>query len=362
MAGSSPIIGAVRGRGAKSNRSGRFETAVRADFDDGWTQADAAAPRLDDSLTAMKSKSIISRNDSPDIGFDQSINPYVGCSHGCIYCYARPSHAYMGLSPGVDFESRIFFKPDAAVLLEKALSKKGYQPRFIQLGANTDPYQPADQRLRISRQVIEVLGRFRHPLAITTKSALVTRDLDLLAPMAADNLAMVSMSVTTLDRRLARAMEPRASTPERRLAAIGQLSAAGVPTAVGFSPVIPGLNDHELEAVLERAAAAGATMAYYTVLRLPLEIKDLFQEWLAAERPDRAARVMSLVRQMRGGKDYDAAWGKRMRGDGPIADLIRARFLLACRRFGLNASHRRRLDLSQFRPPPSPQGQMDLFR
>ena len=356
-----PINGAVRGRGAKSNRSGRFESAVRADFDDGWTEADAAPPRLDDSLTAMKSKSIISHNDSPDIGFDQSINPYVGCSHGCIYCYARPSHAYMGLSPGIDFESRIFFKPDAAALLEKALSKKGYQPRFIQLGANTDPYQPADQRLRISRQVIEVLGRFRHPLAITTKSALVTRDLDLLAPMAADNLAMVSMSVTTLDRRLARAMEPRASTPERRIAAIRQLSAAGVPTAVGFSPVIPGLNDHELEAVLERAAEAGASMAYYTVLRLPLEIKDLFQEWLAAERPDRAARVMSLVRQMRGGKDYDAAWGKRMRGDGPIADLIRSRFLVACRRLGLNASHRRRLDLSQFRPPPAPQAQLDLF-
>ncbi|MDR3506778.1 MAG: PA0069 family radical SAM protein [Caulobacteraceae bacterium] len=360
MPPSVPIVGAVRGRGAKSNQTGRFESVAREDFDDGWTEHDAAPPRLDDSLTPLKSKSIISHNDSPDIGFDQSINPYVGCAHGCVYCFARPSHAYMGLSPGLDFETQLFFKPDAAQILERTLSRPAYKPSFIQLGANTDPYQPAERKLGISREILKVLDRFNHPVGITTKNALVTRDIDILSSMAARNLAMVSVSVTTLDRRLARAMEPRASTPERRLEAIAQLNAAGVPAAVGFAPVIPGLNDHELEAVLERGAAAGAPMAYFTVLRLPREIKDLFREWLAAERPDRAARVMSLVRQMRGGKDYDAEWGKRMRGEGPIADLIRHRFDLACRRLGLNAT-RRALDLTQFRRPSKGGDQMDLF-
>ena len=360
MPPSAPIVGAVRGRGAKSNQVGRFESVRREDFDDGWTERDAAPPRLDDSLTPLKSKTIISRNDSPDIGFDQSINPYVGCSHGCIYCYARPSHAYMGLSPGLDFESKLFFKPDAPRLLERALSKPGYVPAYIQLGANTDPYQPAERTLRITREILQVLARFRHPVGITTKSALVVRDLDILAPMAAENLAMVSLSVTTLDRALARAMEPRASTPERRLDAIRQLAAAGVPTMIGVAPIIPGLNDHEIETLLERGAAAGAAEAHFTVLRLPLEIKDLFAEWLAAERPQRAARVMSLVRQMRGGKDYDPQWSKRMRGEGPIAELIATRFRLARRKLGLDRP-RPGLTTTLFRVPPKSGDQGELF-
>ena len=363
MPPSVPIVGAVRGRGAKSNHTGRFEAAAREDFDDGWSESDGEpggeAARVDDQLTPLKSRTIISRNDSPDIGFDRSINPYVGCSHGCIYCFARPSHAYMGLSPGVDFETKLFFKPEAARLLERELSKPGYKPAYLQLGANTDPYQPAEQRLRSTREILQVLARFKHPVGITTKSALVTRDIDILAPMAAERLAMVSVSVTTLDRALARAMEPRASTPEKRLAAVRELNAAGVPAAVGFAPVIPGLNDHEMEAVLERAAEAGAPAAYFTVLRLPLEIKDLFREWLQAERPDRAARVMSLVRQMRGGKDYDSDWGKRMCGEGPVAELIRNRFILACKRLGL--THRPSLDLTRFQRPTAPPAQMDLF-
>ena len=360
MSRSLPIQGAVRGRGAKSNPTGRFEAAVREDFDDGWTEADLSPPRLDDTLTPLKSRTIITHNDSPDLGFDRTINPYVGCSHGCIYCFARPSHAYMGLSPGVDFESKLFFKPDAVQLLQRALSKPGYRPAYIQMGANTDPYQPIERKLQSTREILKVLARFGHPVGITTKNALVARDLDILGPMAADNLAMVSISITTLDRKLARAMEPRASTPERRLEALRQLNAAGVPAAVSFAPVIPGLNDHELETVLERAAAAGAPAAFFTVLRLPREIKDLFREWLASEQPDRAAKVMSLVRQMRGGNDYDAQWGKRMRGEGPIADLIRQRFEIACRRLGLNRT-RRSLDLSRFRPPNAPPAQMDLF-
>ncbi|MDR3513426.1 MAG: PA0069 family radical SAM protein [Caulobacteraceae bacterium] len=360
MSPSVPIVGAVRGRGAKSNQTGRFESASRQDFDDGWTDDDAAPAQVDTTLTAEKARVILTRNDSPDIGFDRSINPYRGCEHGCIYCYARPSHAYMGLSPGLDFETRLFFKPEAAQLLERELSKPGYRPARVQLGANTDPYQPVERRLRITRGVLEVLSRFNHPLGITTKSVLVTRDIDILAPMAAANLVVVAVSVTTLDRRLARAMEPRASTPERRIEAIRQLSAAGVPVIVGASPMIPGLNDHEMEAILERAAEAGAANAYYTALRLPLEIKDLFREWLAAEQPDRAARVMSLVRQMRGGKDYDPQWGKRMRGEGPIAELMSRRFRLARRRFGLEREIGP-LNLEAFRPPPRPGDQLELF-
>ena len=351
----------LRGRASKSNDSGRFEALTRATFDDGWDETEERPDRLDTTLTPEAARKIISRNDSPDIGFDQSINPYRGCEHGCIYCYARPSHAYVGLSPGLDFETKLFFKPEAARLLEKELSRRGYRPSFIQLGANTDPYQPIEAKLRITRQILEVLARFRHPVGVTTKNALVTRDIDLLAPMAADSVAMVAVSVTTLDRKLARAMEPRASTPERRIDAIRKLSAAGVPTAVGVAPIIPGLTDHELETILERAAEAGAVMAYYTALRLPREIKDLFREWLAAEQPDRAGRVMSLVRQMRGGKDYDPQWNLRMRGDGPIADLISSRFHLACKKFGLNSRNRRTMDLSLFQVPAKPSPQLDLF-
>jgi DNA repair photolyase len=360
MSMSPPIVGAVRGRGAKSARTGRFESATREDFDDGWDAADAEPARLHTTLTAETARTIIARNDSPDIGFDRSINPYRGCEHGCIYCYARPTHAYLGLSPGLDFESKLFFKPEAARLLERELSKPGYRPARIQLGANTDPYQPVERRLGITRDVLKVLSAFNHPLGITTKGVLVTRDIDILAPMAARNLAVVAVSVTTLDRKLARAMEPRASTPDRRIEAIRRLSQAGVPCLIGFAPCIPGLNDHELEAVLERGAEAGAVGAYFTMLRLPLEIKDLFREWLAAERPDRAARVMSLVRQTRGGKDYDPEWGKRMRGEGPIAELVAKRFKLAANRLGLNRP-REPMNLDLFRVPPRAGDQMSLF-
>jgi DNA repair photolyase len=355
-----PIHGPVRGRGAISNRSGRFEAVQREDFDDGWGEGDTEPSRLDDTLTPLKSRTIIRHNDSPDVGFDQSINPYIGCSHGCIYCYARPSHAYMGLSPGVDFESKLFFKPDAAHLLQKELSKRGYVCKPIHIGGNTDPYQPAERGLLITRSVLNVLARFDHPFSIITKSALITRDIDVIGPMAEKGLVRAVVSITTLDRKLARAMEPRAATPERRLAALRALASAGVPSIVNFAPAIPGLNDHELEAVLERAADAGACGAGYVVLRLPLEIKDLFREWLEAERPDRARKVMSLVRQMRGGKDYDPRWKDRMRGQGPIADLIRQRFSLAKARFGLD-KHLPLLRSDLFHIPVVVTGQLELF-
>jgi DNA repair photolyase len=343
-----------------SNASGRYESMTRDAFDDGWTELDEAPAPLRTTLTAEKAKVIISRNDSPDIGFDRSINAYRGCEHGCIYCFARPTHAYMGLSPGLDFESRLYFKPEAARLLEKELSKPGYACELIHMGSNTDPYQPQERRLRITRQLLEVLSRFNHPVSVLTKSALVARDIDILGPMAERRLARAAVSVTTLDRALARAMEPRAATPERRLWAIRQLTAAGIPTTVMFAPVIPGLNDHEMEAVLHRAAEAGASAAGYVMLRLPLEIKDLFAQWLDEARPDRAARVMSLVRQMRGGRDYDPQWGKRMRGEGPIADLTRQRFQIARRRFGFN-TERVELDVTQFKVPPKAGDQMELF-
>jgi DNA repair photolyase len=348
------------GRGARSNATGRYESLVRETFDDGWTELDEAPKKLRTVLHVEKARRIISTNDSPDIGFDQSINPYRGCEHGCIYCYARPAHAYVGFSPGLDFESQLFFKPDAARLLEKELSRKAYQPKVIHIGGNTDPYQPIERTLRITRQLIEVMDRFEHPFTIITKNAMIVRDLDLYARLAERNLVRVAVSVTTLDRKLARAMEPRAATPERRLDAIRQLSAAGVPCAVSVAPVIPGLTDHEIEAILERAAEAGASGAHFTALRLPLEIKDLFREWLETDRPDRAKRVMSLVRQMRGGKDYDSNWNTRMRGEGPIAVLIENRFRTARKRLGLERE-RLSLDVGRFRVPPAPGDQMDLF-
>lgn len=360
MTRSTLIVGAARGRGAKSNCSGRFESRQSEDFDDGWTEHDAHPVKIETTLTPLKSKTILTRNDSPDIGFDRSINPYAGCEHGCIYCYARPAHAYMGLSPGLDFESKLFFKPEAAALLEKELSKPGYRCERVHIGGNTDPYQPIERKLKITRGVLEVLDRFNHPLSIITKSNLILRDLDILQRMAARNLAGCAISITTLDRSLARAMEPRAATPARRLEAVAGLAQAGVPVAVMFAPVIPGLNDHELEGVLEAAKQAGATGAGYVTLRLPLEIKDLFQEWLAEARPDRASRVMSLVRQTRGGRDYDPQWGSRMRGVGPVADLIGTRFHAAVKRLGLNQVERRR-DVSQFRVPLKPGDQLALF-
>jgi DNA repair photolyase len=351
---------AARGRGAKSNATGRFESQVREAFDDGWTAEDEPPKPLRTEVTAERAKTIISRNDSPDVGFDRSINPYRGCEHGCIYCYARPSHAYVGLSPGLDFESRIFFKPDAGKLLARELSRPVYSPGVIHIGGNTDPYQPQERRLRVTRQVLETLERFSHPFSIITKSALICRDLDLIGPMGEARLARAAVSVTTLDRSLARAMEPRAATPERRIAAVRALAEAGAPVTVMFAPVIPGLNDHELEQVLERAAEAGARGAGYVVLRLPLEIKDLFREWLEAARPERAGRVMSLVRQMRHGRDYDMRWGERMKGDGPIAELIGARFAAARRRYGLDRPIPP-LDLTKFRVPKRPEAQLDLF-
>ncbi len=351
----------VRGRGAKSNASGRYEATQVEAFDDGWTDDDAPdVIQIATTVTPVRSRTIISKNQSPDIGFERSINPYIGCAHGCSYCYARPSHAYMGLSPGIDFESRIFSKPDAARLLEQELSARKYVCKRIHIGGNTDPYQPHEREMRITRGVLEVAARFNQPVSVITKSNLITRDLDILGPMGRNRLATAFISITTLDRDLARTMEPRAATPSRRLDAIKSLADAGVPVGVGFAPVIPGLNDHELEAVLEAAAKAGASTAMYVTLRLPLEIKDLFREWLAEARPDRAARVMSLVRQTRAGKDYDADWAQRMKGTGPVADLIGTRFKAAVKRYGLDGP-RHDLDTTMFNAPHGSKSQMDLF-
>ena len=354
--------GEVKGRGARSNATSRFISDKREAFDDGWTAEpdEDALPRVDTQLMPDRARKILTRNDSPDIGFDRSINPYKGCEHGCIYCYARPAHAYLGLSPGQDFETRIFYRPEAVRLLEEELSKPGYRCKRVHIGGDTDPYQPAEKSLKLTRGVLEVLERFNHPFSIITKSHLITRDIDILAPMAARRLASAAVSITTLDPKLARDMEPRAATPRRRLDAIRQLSDAGVPVMVGFAPVIPGLNDHELEQVLEAAAEAGARSAMFVTLRLPLEISPLFREWLAEARPDRAARVMSLVRQSRGGRDYDPEWGSRMKGTGPFADLIAQRFAAACRRYKLNTT-RVEADLTAFRVPPRPGDQMSLF-
>ena len=351
---------AAKGRGARSNATGRYEPERTEAFDDGWTDQDAEAAPLRTTLTPERSRTIITRNSSPDIGFDRSINPYRGCEHGCIYCYARPAHAYMGLSPGLDFESKLFWKPEAARLLEQELCKPRYVCKRIQIGGNTDPYQPVERETKSTRSVLEVLQRFNHPFSIITKSVLIARDADILGDMGRRGLASAFVSITTLDRGLARAMEPRASTPAKRLEAISRLADAGCPVGVGFAPVIPGLNDHELEAVLEAAAKAGATKAMYVTLRLPLEIKDLFREWLADARPERAARVMSLVRQTRGGRDYDPDWNQRMTGRGPVADLIAVRFKAAIKRYKLDAP-RNQQDDTQFRVPADMKTQMDLF-
>lgn len=356
----SPSPPLTKGRGARSNATSRFVAAEREAFDDGWTLDDAEPAQLTTTILPDMARSIIARNSSPDIHFDRSINPYRGCEHGCIYCFARPAHAFLGLSPGLDFESRLFFKPEAASLLSAELSKKGYRPRRIQVGADTDPYQPIERKLRVTRQVLEVLQAFRHPLSIITKSNLITRDADILGEMGKAGLANAAISITTLDRKLARSMEPRAATPQRRLDAVRRLTDAGCPVTVMFAPVIPGLNDHELEAVLEASAAAGATGAGYVLVRLPLEISDLFQQWLASDHPGRAARVMSLIRQTRGGKDYVAEWGERQRGAGPVADLIARRFAAARTRYGLDQP-RRTLDDSQFRVPPKAGDQMELL-
>jgi DNA repair photolyase len=349
----------LRGRGAASNPTGRFERHGLEFFDDGWDSLEGVPP-LKTTVFEETPKSIIAKNDSPDISFDKSINPYRGCEHGCVYCYARPTHAYMGLSPGLDFESKLFIKPNAAALLRAELSAKGYVPGTIALGSNTDPYQPIERTYRITRQVLEVLAEFNHPVGIVTKSASVTRDIDILSAMAAKGLAKVAISVTTLDPKLARSMEPRASTPAKRLEAMSTLAKAGIPVVVMMGPVIPGLNDSEIEAILKAASAAGAKEAGYTMLRLPLEVKDLFREWLTKEMPDRAARVMSLVRSVRGGKDNDSTFGRRMTGSGPYAWTIGRRFEMACARLGLN-THRHRLDPTQFKVPPQVGEQLTLI-
>lgn len=328
-----------RGRSAGINPSGRFEPITRHVFDDGWDSLEDLPP-FKTEVQVERPRTIITRNESPDISFDRSINPYRGCEHGCVYCFARPSHSFMGLSPGLDFESKLFAKPDAAKLLERELSKEGYQPRTIAIGTNTDPYQPVERRWRIMRDILEVLEARSHPVGIVTKSALVTRDIDILSRMAQRGLAKVALSVTTLDRMLARTMEPRASTPMKRLEAIRQLSEAGVPTSVMVAPIIPGLNDHEIERILDSARAAGATEAGYVLLRLPLEVAPIFKDWLLRHYPDRYRHVMSLVRSMRQGKDYDSEWGKRMKGVGPYAWQIGRRFELAARRLGLNTVRR----------------------
>ncbi len=352
---------AIKGRGALSNRSGRFEPYSRVATDDGWSETDEApTPRPATRVTADHSRSVIARNTSPDVPFDRSINPYRGCEHGCVYCFARPSHAWFGLSPGLDFETRLLAKPEAAAILEAELAKPRYRPAVIALGTNTDPYQPIERELEITRRVLEVLWRTRHPMTIVTKSALVLRDLDIVAPMAEAGLARVMISVTTLDPVLARKMEPRAPTPARRLKALAELNRAGVPAGVLAAPMIPALNDSELETILETCTEAGAETAGYLLLRLPLEIKELFAEWLETHFPERKAHVLSLIRQARGGQLYQAQFGLRMKGSGAHAELLERRFRLACKRLGLNRNDWQ-LDCAQFRPPKRESPQLTLL-
>ncbi|MGB6345813.1 MAG: PA0069 family radical SAM protein [Methyloceanibacter sp.] len=347
------------GRGAETNRSGRYEPIAYEPVDDGWESlADLEA--LTTEVQEVPARRIITRNSSPDISFDRSINPYRGCEHGCIYCFARPTHAFLGLSPGLDFETKLFAKTNAASLLERELAAPSYRPRTIAIGTNTDPYQPIERKYRIMRRILEVLSAANHPVGIVTKSALILRDLDLLRSMADRGLVKVALSVTTLDRKLARAMEPRASTPDKRIEALGRLAEAGIPTSVMVAPVIPGLTDMEMERILERCAAAGVTGAGYVLLRLPLEIGDLFTEWLQANCPDRAKRVLSLMSSTRGGRLYEAKWGERQVGEGPYAWMIGRRFEVAAARLGLNQQLvELRTDL--FSPPVLPGQQLRLL-
>lgn len=347
-----------KGRGALTNPANRFASARSERVDDGWHQ-DELPETIATEIRADASRSIIARNDSPDIPFEQSINPYRGCEHGCVFCYARPTHAYLDLSPGLDFETRLIYKPDAAALLREELSKPSYRCRHIMLGSNTDPYQPIERQLRVTRAVLEVLAETLHPVAIITRSTLVLRDLDLLRSMAAQGLASVYISITTFDTDLKRKLEPRSAASMARLHVMRELTAAGVPVGVMAAPMIPAVNDSELEAILTRAAEAGATRAGYTLLRLPYEVKDLFREWLAQHLPDRAAHVMSLVQDARGGKDNDAQFGQRMDGTGAWAALLRDRFHLTCRRNGLNSERDPQLNTGLFRPPTAGP-QMDL--
>src|SRR5215813_13139661 len=348
-----------RGRGAQSNATGRYEPLARVAFDDGW-QSFEELPPFKTTVTIDSTRKIITRNDSPDISFDRSINPYRGCEHGCIYCFARPTHAYLGLSPGLDFESKLFVKPDAPALLERELSDPNYTPRTIAIGTNTDPYQPIERQHQIMRRILDVLERFGHPVGIVTKSALVLGDLGILARMAKRDLVKVALSVTTLDPKLARIMEPRAPTPRRRLDALRALAEAGVPTSVMVAPVIPAINDAEIERILDAAAAVGVQGAGYVILRLPIEVRDLFREWLMTNFPDRYRHVFSLIRDLRGGKDYDSEFGKRMTGTGPIAWMIGRRFEAACEKLGLNKT-RVKLTTEHFSPARTDSTQLSLF-
>jgi DNA repair photolyase len=367
MAGRAESNAVSKGRGATFNPKVRFERAEVDPFDDGWgslaqARADDPPPRTE--VTPDASRTVIARNTSPDIPFDRSINPYRGCEHGCIYCYARPSHAYLELSPGLDFETKLFAKINAAELLRETLAKPGYAPQPIALGANTDCYQPIERKYRITRQILEVLAECEHPVTLVTKSALVERDLDLLGPMAQKNLVKVFVSIGTLDRELARKLEPRAASPQRRLDVLRNLSKNRIPCGVMVAALIPALNDKTLEQVLESAAQAGASEAAYVIMRLPNELKDLFKEWLAQHYPQRAEHVISIVRQMRGGRDNDPNFGSRMTGTGNYAELMEKRFDIACRRFNLNGHgaprQRAELDCTRFRPPLLG-GQMPLF-
>lgn len=347
-----------KGRGALGNLANRFDSQRTEEVDDGWYQEEVP-DRIDTQLIVDSSRSVIARNDSPDIAFDQSINPYRGCEHGCAFCYSRPTHAYLGMSPGIDFETKLVYKPDAAKLLREELARPGYVCKHIMLGSNTDPYQPVERRLGITRSILEVLAEAQHPVAITTRSTLLLRDLDLLAPMAARGLVTVMVSFTTFDAELKRKLEPRSAAGEARLHAIRALRDAGVPVGVLAAPMIPAVNDSELETILERSAEAGATHAGYVLLRLPLEVKDLFYQWLATHMPDRAAHVISLINDAREGRDNSSQFGTRMRGTGVWAQLLRDRFNLAARRLGLTSERRIELVTHLFRPPGRG-GQMGL--
>ncbi|MBV9654022.1 MAG: PA0069 family radical SAM protein [Acetobacteraceae bacterium] len=346
---------ARQGRGATINPASRFDGQAASAFDDGWATLAAEVgdlPAVPTTLIRDASRSVISWNESPDIGFDRAVNPYRGCEHGCVYCYARPTHAYLGYSPGLDFETKLIFKPEVGELLERELRKPGYTPRTLALGSNTDPYQPVERTLKLTRAVLEVLERFRHPVAIVTKSAGVVRDLDILSRMAAQRLARVYVSVTTLDARLARRMEPRAASPARRLHAIAELARAGVPTGVLCAPVIPGLNDPEIERILEAASGAGARHAGYVLLRLPHELRALFDDWLQTHFPDRARHVLKLIRETRAGALNESRFHHRFTGHGAYADLLVRRFTQAARKYGLNEA-REELDAGAFAVPPA---------
>ncbi|MEP7058047.1 MAG: PA0069 family radical SAM protein [Caldimonas sp.] len=366
LARSAPTAGAIKGRGTAWAIEHRYTTLVHDAFDDGWGTLEQSAQEQhvarETEIIEERVKSIVASNDSPDISFDLSINPYRGCEHGCVYCFARPTHSYLNMSPGLDFETRIIAKVNAAERLRETFAKRGYEPKMLNIGAATDAYQPIERKLGITRSLIEVLSECRHPFSLVTKSSGVERDLDLIAPMAADRLAAVYVSVTSLDGALARILEPRAAAPHRRLRTIETLAKAGVPVGVSVSPIIPFINEPEIERILEAAAAAGASTAFGIVIRLPWEVNPLFQQWLDQHFPDRAARVMARIREMRGGRDYDSTYGTRMRGEGIWAQLLAQRFKKATERFGLDRA-RVELDLGRFRKPrlPSPDGQSELF-